>query len=976
MPSFDYLLNPTQANNLSRESSKSYPGGIFPAIITSTYDPEGLGRVKVQCSLFSESLNLPNGSDGYAWLLENHTVNFAPGGSHTPIKEGTEVAIIPVMGDMRQWVVLGCFPNRQDRPHPEMDRFKNTYGEASEAGVLDVRNDNDQSRIMAYPHGVEQSVTGEGDEIRQTAGGARTQLSHDGTVTVENPLASQEMSPDGTVTQTNAAGNEIEMNPQGEMFMRSGISGAIEMAKAQVTALGPRSEMSQSAFDLRQALSGVLGDTLGILNNFKGLLGDLGQLPLDDLLDEAATLLEKLQQGINTTLPQALESIQKLGGFDTADFAKILNSNLTEFKESGLAELNQRLSELLAKTDLKIEEIWERLGELTPEQYKKNLDYQTFQQLYAGLRDKIPELTEATLEMLVGKEALKRFANLQGNDLNNNLAAKEAAMAAIDNPPEEKQGLTREQRTQELIDLFPVAFREYLTPELLDEALANNDPLTYAIAAVQKKRLGLSGDIIQDIMPTINLVERVKMLSQSLSDRNAVGTISNATQIDRSRGRINVSQSTTIAKKTIAEASQTDIGDKLNIGQILEIIGASTEIDTSNLNLNTVLSKIVPDFKRLTQGKALGSLNLSELLGTNIENIDLNDFSLNAVLGKITAGDLGGINLDRVNLSSLLGGNFDLSNINLDSFLPNGINLGDLDLGATNLSGLIGGDWDFSNLDLSSLPFGDLGGLFPFEPGEIEQFLQDILGQLEEVLAPILENLFDTLGPLFEGLADDIVGSLIVLNPEGGEIKAGENGTSVRVNQESAEIRSDPHDDGAKLEVSRNNAALVSRDKASRVFADAGNAGVATPWGGLSFGGGGGFLAAAGKMAMQALAPGGAQAAGLILQSQLGGNSNTVASLAATFLGKRDENNVPSIDRVLGEVTVDLLGNISLLNRSSNHGISINQEDVFIDDISITELIARLSDLENSYGILSAQISTLSAQVSTLESSSTETSTP
>lgn len=67
MSNLDRIFRPELPEGRVSSLKEGQIYGWIPAEITSVYDPEGLGRVKVKCDLFEENSDLPNSNDGYVW---------------------------------------------------------------------------------------------------------------------------------------------------------------------------------------------------------------------------------------------------------------------------------------------------------------------------------------------------------------------------------------------------------------------------------------------------------------------------------------------------------------------------------------------------------------------------------------------------------------------------------------------------------------------------------------------------------------------------------------------------------------------------------------------------------------------------------------------------------------------------------------------------------------------------------------------
>jgi hypothetical protein len=107
MAIFDRIAQPDRSEGLSTATQEGQVMGWFPATITDMNDPTGLNRVKVKAGLFDDLSNLPAGNDGWAFVLEQTTGGEVGGVGTIPKKyEGSQVAVLPMLGDTTQLLVL------------------------------------------------------------------------------------------------------------------------------------------------------------------------------------------------------------------------------------------------------------------------------------------------------------------------------------------------------------------------------------------------------------------------------------------------------------------------------------------------------------------------------------------------------------------------------------------------------------------------------------------------------------------------------------------------------------------------------------------------------------------------------------------------------------------------------------------------------------------------------------------------------
>ena len=117
--SFDRIIRP---DNPEAQVSENTIAGWLPGTITyiePVTSGEGLGRIRCKCDLLSGNTDVPNAWDGYVWVLEDSVLNGKSGGSHKPLHIGSQVALIPMLGDPTQLLMIGAIHSREDRPDPD-----------------------------------------------------------------------------------------------------------------------------------------------------------------------------------------------------------------------------------------------------------------------------------------------------------------------------------------------------------------------------------------------------------------------------------------------------------------------------------------------------------------------------------------------------------------------------------------------------------------------------------------------------------------------------------------------------------------------------------------------------------------------------------------------------------------------------------------------------------------------------------------
>lgn len=312
--------------------------GWAPGTIISLDDPERIGRVQVRCELIDEGTILPNANDGWCWVLEDFILPTKVGGSHRMLKVGSQVALLPMMGDPRQMLILGCIPSRRDRPSPLTDRFDETYGAITANGVVEIADDRELSHGIAYPHGVFQHVSPTGDITYQTQDNARLQLQHDGGCRMENDTCFSALSPDGVVQQGNDSGAYSRLDPSGEIAHKSPSGSGITFGELEVLATGPASGVSKLVRDARKRFGGRLGECVRSIDELKQALTFISE---QDFLNHAPRIVQLLDKvlSLSDVLDEGNSILDKISNFTPEDLAKIVAPQVDMCLDLNLEEL-------------------------------------------------------------------------------------------------------------------------------------------------------------------------------------------------------------------------------------------------------------------------------------------------------------------------------------------------------------------------------------------------------------------------------------------------------------------------------------------------------------------------------------------------------------------------------------------------------------------------------------------------------------
>jgi hypothetical protein len=395
------------------------PGGL-PAEITSLDDPEKIGRIQVCCPLIDANANLPNGDDGWVHVIELFTNNATPGGDHRLLHVGSQVILLPILGFPNQMVLLGCIPNRVDRPSPEVNRTEGLYGHQTQNGVYKIRNDKEQSEINAFPHGVAQHISGTGDITQQTKEGARQQLKSDGTVRNENPKSSTTLSPDGTVETRNAAAGTSVLNKDGNWEIKSKNQASLKLNDGDAVMEGPKSQLGSLVSDLKKQLAGPLGQGEALVRQINGIKDSLGQMNLDKVLQDLPRAITSVQDIIQS-FPTTLDTLKKISAFPVSELGDSLLPQAKQLLDSGLGEIIPILHETLAKPGSIEEKAEAVLSKLKLKVWDKLPSKTELSQILTGL-DGQPDIQAQAITSLVVPGGFEATKNVFGLGLGSTLA--------------------------------------------------------------------------------------------------------------------------------------------------------------------------------------------------------------------------------------------------------------------------------------------------------------------------------------------------------------------------------------------------------------------------------------------------------------------------------------------------------------------------------------------------------------------------
>ena len=419
MSIFDRVSRPSSPESRATHLDEGFIFGAIPCEIVDLNDPEKLGRIRVTSKLISENQALPNSNDGWAWVVEDFTEGNTTGGAHRLLRVGAQVICIAMMGDPNNLFLIGCIPSRVEPPHPSVDRHNEIYGSVTQNGVFTVKNDSNQSRVDAYPHGVTQLVDGAGNITQTTANSATLSLREDGTASVQNPQSYTTHSPEGEVTQGNQAGAKQTMAPKGEIDIISAAKSQLKLDGSKGSLEGPLDEISQ-LLQQGKALMGEIAPVLEKINAFARGIGlpEPGEF-IGSGFKELRNQLQGLQGAIGK-LPEATAIFERLASANPMAMGQLLGPQLDAI--APLQDFLPIAQKVFASQD-PVAAIAQLLPQL-PAGLRSQLTPQLTEQIMSeaiALRGQPERQTEALSSAALGAE-FGRIQNIFGAGLGDKLA--------------------------------------------------------------------------------------------------------------------------------------------------------------------------------------------------------------------------------------------------------------------------------------------------------------------------------------------------------------------------------------------------------------------------------------------------------------------------------------------------------------------------------------------------------------------------
>ena len=275
MRTLEQILNSQNPLSRSTAIAEGTMQGLLPAIVFSTEDPLGIGRVQVECPLIAPGEILPHEEDNWIPVIEQFVCNGKPGGSHSLLEKGVQVMLAPRFGSTQQspsWVVMGAIHSTVDKLHPLLDRTKGKWGSVTPGGKIEINDDKQGSQIISHPNGATMQISKEGDITNQTKGGARSHLGQDGALRIENEKSFTIHDPSGQISAGNGGGASSVLGASGNVNVASGSGSSLSLQSSGTMSGGGSSqlalsELSRSSDRLQVALTEIAASTSKIADS-------------------------------------------------------------------------------------------------------------------------------------------------------------------------------------------------------------------------------------------------------------------------------------------------------------------------------------------------------------------------------------------------------------------------------------------------------------------------------------------------------------------------------------------------------------------------------------------------------------------------------------------------------------------------------------------------------------------------------------
>jgi hypothetical protein len=515
--SFNRVITPDRHEDQTVEAQTGGIVGWLPGIITAIEPAaygESLGRIRCKSDLISPGQNLPNSWDGYVWVLADFVVNGEQGGSHRPLQVGTQVALLPMMGDPTQLLMLGCLHSRSDRPNPLFDRSKQVHGSQSAGQTFKILNDKEGSRHDAYPTGVIHASTANGSAVSQTAGGARTALQKDGTATIENPKSSTSHDSQGTVTARSAGGAISTLNADGTVRVLSEKLGAeLLLNKDGSQLFGVAPKLTQLLTQASELIGGRIGEATALFKK----LGTIGQMigageDVTAFAKNAEKILANLDKDFGSVIEQAQAVLSDIDKFSVSDLGALIMPQVEKAIGMNLSDLRSKILPVVndfeaLNTTLKTEGI-----KTIPESEKGTIERLGYS----------PKLQSEFVIGLINPEGYLSTSNLSGLGLDENIVkiSEWSEKWAIGVNPETSD---KPPAISELMKLIPEELKSIIPKDfakIIETEFDPNKIIETLMGSVSKELLSKGIESVDRIAPMLSVVSQVQNLTTAFIQKD------------------------------------------------------------------------------------------------------------------------------------------------------------------------------------------------------------------------------------------------------------------------------------------------------------------------------------------------------------------------------------------------------------------------------------------------------------------------
>jgi hypothetical protein len=539
MATFDEVLRPDAPAARATHLQQNFVMGWIPGEIDNVADPNGIGRIKIRSDLLQDNTVIPNAEDCQVYVLEEFTSTNSRGGAYRFLENGGQVALLPMLGDPTQLLMIGCIYSVVDQPSPEFDRSKGLYGSVTPGQVFRVFNDSDSSSIDARPTGAVETINGKGDIISQTKDGARTALHANGTIEHQNAMASQSFLPDGTVEIKNFAKGVSLLKPDGTWEIKSSGEATLKLEEDKTELKAPLQPISQTVKELSQQLPTAMHIAKETFSKAAALLDDFqyhGDITY--LLNNLNPLIQQFGQ-FQEVLQEATGSLDSLKTIEFDDVVDLLMPQAEKLLENNLPDVFPVISDVLQSVTSG-KDIITTLKERLPQELTKSLDSPEIEMILDGLQHNKDVQYQLLTDAIVPSGA-DSIRGILGMDMHDVLGVVNATFD-ISPPPWQLTGLpptpeeelawqqTLDTKQKELATALPQSlqgqFSDSELSELIMMAVSGGNPLGSLLGQVGVKAID---QLVPQVSEILDATRGIPVLGQLLGGLSSGGDISSLT---------------------------------------------------------------------------------------------------------------------------------------------------------------------------------------------------------------------------------------------------------------------------------------------------------------------------------------------------------------------------------------------------------------------------------------------------------------